>query len=189
MANAGRLIETLSLPKFLIELNIKEEWVTLVEALPTLFFLNGKLHKKLKIVKSEDLVVCFCFPDEKQRHYPYSMVRREYQKAFSLYQVARLVKRPPDQVQKFLKNKLIDKPSGFEYHIASRRPKNKYWSQDDALELRDRLYSLAPKNKDGFPASNFVLASRAEMLEEMIGETSYYVRSSDGTYLQVWKAI
>jgi len=161
----------------------------LSDVLPTLFFLNGKLHKKLKIVKSEDIIVAFCFPDESESRYFYSMVRREFQKAYSITQVSRLTKRPIAEITKFLKNKLIDKPSGFEYHIASRNPKGLRWSQDEVLALRDRLYELAPKRKDGFPSPAFKLASRAELLNAINEDASYYVRNEDGDFIRVWKVL
>lgn len=161
----------------------------MAEILPSLFFLNKKLHRKIKIVKSEDIAVAFCYPDEKHHQYFYSMVRREFQKAYSIARVSELTRRPVAEISKLLKNKLIDKPSGFEYHITSRRPKGLRWSQDDVLELRDRLYELAPKQKDGFPNSVFKLSSRAELLEAMNGDTSYYVRNEDGQFIRVWKAL
>jgi len=161
----------------------------LAEVLPSLFFLNEKLHKRLKVVKSEDIVVAFCFPDEQEHRYFYSMARREFQKAYSIAQVSELTKRPATEIDRFLKNKLIDKPSGFEYHIASRKPKGLRWSQDDVLELRDKLYDLAPKQKDGFPNPAFRLASKAELLQKINGDTSYYVKNEEGTYIKVWKAL
>lgn len=161
----------------------------MAETLPNLFFLNEKLHKKLKIVKSEDLLVAYCYPDEQRVHYLYSLVRRDYQKAYTLSEVAKLVRRPNEEIHRFLKNKLIDRPSGFEYHIETRRPRRMYWSQTEVLDLRDRLYELAPKGKDGFPLGSFRLASKAELLEAINGDASYYVRSADGQFIRVWKSL
>ena len=157
--------------------------------LPARFFLNKKLHKKLKVIKSEDLLVAFCYPDERQVHYLHSATVREHQQAFSMSQVAKLVRRPLKEVHAFLRNKLIDRPSGFEYQIASKRPMNIYWSEDEVYELRDKLYDLAPKNKDGFPDKGFKLASKAEILEEINGDVSYYVRGPNGEFTKVWRAL
>lgn len=158
-------------------------------ALPTLFFLNGKLHKKLKIIKSENLVVAFCYPDEEHKHYVYSVVLKDFKKAYSLSQVAKLVRRPQVEIFKFLKQKLIDKPSGFEYYISSRKPKQMHWSQQEVLDLRDRLYELAPKGPDGFPSGRYILASKSELLHEINGDISYYVKDQEGGFRKVWRAI
>lgn len=157
--------------------------------LPSLFFLNGKLHKKLKIVKSENLVVAFCYPDEKRVHYPYSLARRDYQKAYTIKEVAKLVKRPQAEIQRFLKNKLIDRPSGFAYQIETKRPQNLYWSQNEVLTLRDRLYELAPKGADGFPSAQFRLASKGEVMQAINGDVSYYIQTPEGEFKKVWRAI
>jgi hypothetical protein len=164
-------------------------WVILAEFLPSLFFLNKKLHKRLRIVRSEDLAITFCYPDEKQVHYMYSMLRKQFQYAYNMEQVARLVRRPKPELQKLLRNKLIDRPSGFEYSLQTKQPRHWRWSQDEVLELRDRLYDLAPKQKDGFPESRFILASKSELLEAMNGDASYYVRNAEGDYIKVWRAI
>lgn len=161
----------------------------MAEILPSLFFLNGKLHKKLKVVKSENLVVAFCYPDEERVHHVYSVVCRDYQKAYAIKEVAKIVKRPIAEIQRFIKNKLIDRPSGYLYHIATRSPRNLYWSQTEVLNLRDRLYELAPKGPDGFPFGQFRLASRAEVQEAINGDVSYYVRNAEGEYQKVWRAL
>lgn len=161
----------------------------MAELLPNFFFLNNKLHKRLKIVKSEDLAVAFCYPDEEHVHYMYSMLRRQYQGAYNLDQVSKLVRRPKKELQRLIKHKLIERPKGFKYRIETRQPICYMWSQDDVLELRDRLYDLAPKQKDGFPSSTFNLASKAELLEAMNGDSSYYVRNAEGDFIKVWRAI
>lgn len=117
------------------------------------------------------------------------MVRREFQKAYTLIETAELIDRKPKEIQMFLKNKLIDKPSGMEYAIASRRPTRLLWSEDDVLELRDRMYELLPKMKDGFPNPNAKLSSKAEILEKMNGDISYYIKNADGEHMKVWRAV
>lgn len=103
--------------------------------------------------------------------------------------VATIVRRPTKEIHRFLKNKLIDRPSGFEYTISNKRPKNMHWSQNEVLELRDRLYELAPKGEDGFPSGRYQLASRAEVLEAINGDASYYVRNAEGEYIKVWRPL
>lgn len=157
--------------------------------LPLYFFLNGKLHKRLKIVKTQDVVVAFCFIDEQTMHYRYSMTLKDFQKAYTLREAAALVKRPAKEIHGFMKRKLVDRPSGFSYRMNTKVPMNLYWSQDEIFELRDRLYELLPKGKDGYPLGNYRLASKAELREAINGDISYYVRTPDGEFKKVWRAI
>lgn len=135
------------------------------------------------------MVLAFCFEDEKHTQYLYSMVRSDFQKAFTIKEVAKLIRRPHTELQKYLKNKVIDRPSGFSYNIQTKQPRNLLWSQDDVLDLRDRVYELTPKAKDGFPSPRFILASKAEVMQKMNNQASYFVRTEDGEYKKVWRAV
>ncbi len=88
-----------------------------------------------------------------------------------------------------MKNKLIEKPSGMEYQLATRRPLRLLWSEDDVFELRERIWEMVPRNKDGFPRGSFKLATRAELKQAMRGSESYFVRNSNGENIQVWRAL
>lgn len=164
-------------------------WLTLLRTLPKLFFLDGRLHSKLKVVLSEDALLAFCYPEEERRHYIYSIVCRRFQNAYSMKETADLVRRPMKEIHALLKNKVLDKPSGFKYDIRTKRPQNWYWSEDDVFDLRDHLYEMVPKDEDGFPRRPYRLASRAELVEKMQGGTSYYVKDQEGNLHQVWKAL
>lgn len=122
-------------------------------------------------------------------HYRYSMTLKDFQKAYTLREAAALVKRPAKEIHGFMKRKLVDRPSGFSYRMNTKVPMNLYWSQDEIFELRDGLYELLPKGKDGYPLGNYRLASKAELREAINGDISYYVRTPDGEFKKVWRAI
>lgn len=119
----------------------------------------------------------------------FTLLLRDYRKAYTISEVAKIVQRPLREVHAMMKNKVIDRPSGYEYNITNKRPKNLHWSQDEIVLLRDRLYELTPKGKDGFPLRKFRLASKAEVLEAINGDVSYYIRDAEGTYRKVWRAV
>lgn len=155
---------------------------------PLLFFLEGDLHKRLKIAKVDNVLVSWNYPKEETRHYIYSDVLRNYQQAFTVKEVGELIKRPIREIQLFMKNKVTDKPSGLEYHINSRRPKRLMWSEDDVLDLRDRFHELAPKDKYGYVKSTFKLASRAELLTKLKSHGGYYIVDAQGNKVRVWRS-
>lgn len=155
---------------------------------PLLFFLDGDLHKRLKIAKVDNMLVAWNYPKEDTRHYIYSDVLRNYQQAFTIKEASALIKRPVREIELFLKNKVLDKPSGFEYHVNSRRPKGYVWSEDDMLDLRDRFHELAPKDNYGYVKSTFKLASRAELLVSLKSHGGYTVVDGQGKTVRVWRS-
>lgn len=159
------------------------------KSLPTLFFLNSKLHKRIKIAKHENIVIAFCYPEEEYNRYSYSTTLREFQKAYTLLQVATLIERPYRELQKLIKNKVVNKPSGMQYYIESRIPHRLIWSEDDVFALRNEMYDLFPKGKDGLLSGSYKLVTEASLLEKINGHRSYFITNADGEKIKVWRAV
>lgn len=134
------------------------------------------------------MLVSWNYPKEETRHYIYTDVLRNHQQAFTIKEASGLIKRPVKEIVLFMKNKVIDKPSGFEYYVQSRRPKGYLWSEDDMLDLRDRFHELAPKDKYGYVKSTFKLASRAELLVSLKSHGGYTVVDGQGKTVRVWRS-
>lgn len=156
--------------------------------IPTFFFLNKDIHKKLRVIPSENILVAWDFPEEKRVWYDYSLVRKSFQMAYKINQVSELIGRAQATLKEWLDKKIIEHPSGRIYKIHNRLPSTYYWSEDDVLNLRDQIFELAPKNKYGEPYRNFQLISRAELMAKMRGDNSLYIRSESGEFIKVWKA-
>jgi hypothetical protein len=157
-------------------------------SVPNYFFLNNKLYKKIRVVRSEDYIVAWSYEDEMRMRFSNSATRRQATKAYTTYETARLIERPVRFINNYIQRGLIPQPSGRSYTIKNRRPREAYWSQDDILYLRDRIYELTPKNKYGDPNSQFKLISKAELLAKMNDGEAYYVKGDDGQFTRVWKA-
>lgn len=155
---------------------------------PLLFFLDGDLHRRLKVAKVDNVLVSWNYPKEETRHYIYTDVLKNHQQAFTIKEAGALIKRPVHEISLFMKNKVLDKPSGFEYHINSRRPKRLMWSEDDILDLRDRFHELAPKDKYGYVKTQFKLASRAEVLAKLKSHGGYSIVDAQGNQVRVWRS-
>ncbi len=157
--------------------------------IPKKFFLNKELHKNIRVIKSENILVAWNYPEEKRMWYDHALVKREFQNAYKLSEVAGLIGRRASVLIDWIERRLIQHPSGQEYNINNRTPKSQYWSEDDVLDLRDQIFNLTPKNKYGEPYKSFDLISRSELVAKMRGNESYYVRAEDGAYVQIWKAL
>lgn len=158
-------------------------------SVPTYFFLDDVLHKKLRVIVSENVLVAWNYPDEKRLWLDHSWVKKNYQKAYKLVQVAELIGRSKNSLADLLDRKLVRHPSGKAYRIHNRMPSTTYWSEDDVLDLRDQLYALTPKNKYNEPYRGFKLISKAELLAKMRGDSGLYVKNEEGEFVKIWKAI
>jgi hypothetical protein len=159
-----------------------------MDLVPKYFFLDKKLYQKVRVVKSENYVVAWCFQDEKRVWLTYSYVRKNAEQAYTLSEVAELVDRPKAKLLAFMNRNLVDMPSGRLYNIRNKVPGRWLWSEQDVLNLRDSLFEMAPKNKYGEPYSNLKLISRAELLSKMRKDASLYVRNENGDFVKVWRA-
>ncbi len=154
-----------------------------------MFFLDGNLHQKIKVVKSENILVAWNYPREERSHYNYQQVRRRFQCAFDVKQAAELLEEPVLKIKKLLKNNILSRGSGVSYAIATRRPGAVYWSEDDLLDMRSELFAIAKKNVYGEPYAGFKLISEAELVHKIRGGESYYIKNKDGEFVKVWRAI
>lgn len=157
--------------------------------IPTYFFLNKKLHKLMAIIKSEDVVIAFSFPDEKNIRYLYTQVRKNYESAYNVSQVSELLGRPVKEIKDLMIRGLAEFPSGKAYAIKTQRPTKSYWSQEDVIALREAMLATVSKDKYGFPNKNYKIVSPSELLAKMRGDTATYAKTPDGKFIKVWKAI
>lgn len=157
--------------------------------LPNYFFLDEKLYKKIRVVRNENLLVAWSFPEEKRMWLNYQQSLKRFQSAYTIKEVAELIQKKPEYLKKLVKNNLIDRGSGMSYSVKTRQPLAVYWSEDDVRNLRADLFALAKKNEYGEPAGNFKLISEAELVAKMRGGDSYFIQDKNGNFVKVWRAI
>lgn len=153
-----------------------------------LFFLNEEIHKRLLEIPSENVLVAWNYPQEKRMWYDRTFVKRAYDNAYTIKEVAALLNETTSDIMNYMSRGIIAKPFKI-YHIESRRAKCYVWAEKEILEIRDRLYDLAPKNKYGEPSKNLKLISKGELLAKMRNDSAYYIRGEDGEFVKVWKNI
>lgn len=156
-------------------------------SIPNLFFLNSKLHKKLRHITQEAAVVAWNYPDQKRSWYLVADVLRGMQVAYRISEVADILSRPPEQIRGWLRSDIVSYPSGRTFDVKTKIPKALFWSEDDILRMRDEILEIAPKNKYGEPLANFRLPSRQDVLARLHPDSSYYVKDDDGNFIKVWK--
>jgi hypothetical protein len=158
-----------------------------MDLLPNYFFLDKKLYRKIRVVKTENYVVAWSYDDERRMRFNYSSVRREAAQAFALPEVSKLIDKPKSLILSYLRRNLIDYPSGRVYSTRNKKPGKWMWSEQDVLDLREAIFEMAPKNKYGEPYANFKLVSKSELLSRINKDTSYYVKADDGDFIKIWR--
>ena len=148
-----------------------------------MFFLDGKLYKKLAVVASDNSVVAFCYQDENTVWLNRTEVRKKYRKAYSITRAAGLMSTSSDKIKAVYNTGLMKNRPEFSYHIDTGRKYQKiksYISQDDMLELRQVIWDQLPKNQFGIP-HNDTMPNEAELKHRMdLGDDREFVVVDDG---------
>lgn len=155
--------------------------------IPSMFYLNGRLHKKLKIVKSDDSVVAWCYEDAERVWYPRSLVRQEFKRAYTIPGAANLMRVSTNSVKDVYKTKLLPMPE-CTYDLNSFRPLKSYVSEDDMLDLRQAIWDMLPKNRFGEP-KNDTMTSEPELISLMHSDDERnFIITNDNEIIQIFRA-
>lgn len=155
--------------------------------IPRMFYLNKELHKLLKEQRVDNSIIAWNYPQEKRMLYQLTLVRKNFEFAFSVLEVASLLKIKVGKLKVLLAKNMIHVPSSREYKITNKTPMSYWFSEDDILKIRDDLQEMIPRNNDGSYSSVYSLPSRGELMAEMRGESKLYMKNHDGTLIRVWR--
>lgn len=152
------------------------------------FFLNGDHHKVLRISRAEDLVMAWNYNNAKRVTYPWSITKKNMQKAFSIKEVCKIFQRDRLVIHDYIQQEKIKRPAQC-YTIDSRRIPSKFlFSEDDMRELHSYLLTVhrgRPRNDGLITPSKLI--SRAELEAIMREERILYAKDGSGEYVPVWK--
>jgi len=84
------------------------------------FFLDGKIHKSLRISRARDEIVAWCYPERRRVMYNYSLVNKHMQKAYTLREAAKLLNRHKITVEDYILAGKIQQPTKI-YQYGRRR--------------------------------------------------------------------
>lgn len=130
-----------------------------------MFFLDGLLHRKIRIINSDNSVVAWCYQEESRKWYPRNLVRRNFQKAYTINQAAKLMRTQTRRLKEVF-DKGLFKPPERTYNLSNYAPGKGYINQEDMLELRQVVWDTLPKNRFGEP-TNDTMANELELEQAM----------------------
>lgn len=145
------------------------------------FFLDGKIHKSLRVSRAKDEIVAWCYPDKRRVMYSYSLVKKNMKKAYSIKEAGQILNRHKVTVENYILDGKIQVPYRI-YPISN--PDNPGWtkymlSEEDIIKIHEFIL------EDGYTAD---FPSRSELLALLRHETILYTKTNDGRFVPVWKA-
>lgn len=149
-----------------------------------MFFLDEKLYKKIKLVKSDDSIVAFDFQEEERVWLPVRAVLKNYKRAFTMSQAANMLSVTNGLVREVVNEGKVTSPV-LAYNPRNFAPRGYYISEENMMELRDVIWDLLPKNKYGEPFKDTMPSPddlKARLHSE--DERNYVVR--DNEFIQIF---
>lgn len=155
------------------------------------FFLNGKLHRRLRIVRPEDKIETWCYPDQRRVVYTYSDVKKNYKPAFTTREVGEMVNRAPRVVERMAREQVFDPAPPMMYTLSSAmNPYGYRWSEEHIMGLHSYLLTVhrGRPRKDGRTTPSSNLPTARELRAMVRQEQVLYVRTEDGEFVPTWRA-
>lgn len=145
------------------------------------FFLDGKIHKSLRVSRARDEIVAWSYPDKKRVMYSYSLVKKHMNRAYTLKEAAKLLNKHKITLEDYILEGKIQEPTRI-YPISN--PEDGTWSmymlgEEDILKIHQFILD------DGYSSST---PSRSELLALLRHDTILYTKTTDGRFVPVWKA-
>jgi hypothetical protein len=156
---------------------------------PTMFFYEDKLHKYIKIIRSDNSLVAWCYQDEERQRLPLQHVKKYHDKAYTLKQAAALIRCSEKTIKELIKKQMVKVPEkAYDYIHGTYDPLLDYINAKDMLDLRQAVWDQLPKNRFGEPYRD-EMASDIELEYRMqAGDDREYIVTDDGDIIKIYKA-
>jgi MerR HTH family regulatory protein len=152
------------------------------------FYINGKLHKMLRLTRSRDEAVAWCFSEHKTRIYQWSEVRRRASRGFTIGEVSEMVMRTPRMIQYYMEWGLLEKPE-LTYSLTTGNPGMLIFSEEDVYKIRD----IAAGMHKGRPRADGIISprdiiSKQELTALMKYDLVLYAKNKNGEFVPLYAA-
>ena len=144
------------------------------------FFLNGKVHKVLRLSRARDEVIAWSYLDKKRMMYSYSQVDKNMEKAYSISEVSKILGRHRVTIEEYILQGKIRQPQKV-YPISNPESTwSKYMlSESDIMDIHQFIID-AGHIRD--------LPSKSELQALLKHSLIMYTKTEDGKFVPVWKA-
>ena len=144
------------------------------------FFLNGNVHKVLRLSRAKDEVVAWSYLDNKRVMYSYAQVDKHMERAYGIVEVSKIIGRHRVTIEEYILQGKVKQPQKV-YPISNPDSSwSKYmFSESDILDIHQFIID-AGHIRD--------LPSRSELQAILKHNLILYTKTDDGKFVPVWKA-
>jgi len=144
------------------------------------FFLNGKVHKVLRLSRAKDEVVAWSYLDKKRVMYSYTQVDKNMEKAYTVAEVSKILGRHKVTIEEYILQGKVKQPQKV-YPISNPESTwSKYMlNEANILDIHEFIID-AGHIRD--------LPSRSELQALLKHNLIMYTKTEDGKFVPVWKA-
>ena len=144
------------------------------------FFLNGKVHKVLRLSRAKDEVVAWSYVDKKRVMYSYAQVEKSMERAYTVVEAGKILGRHSVTIEEYILQVKIKQPQKV-YPISNPESTwSKYMlSESDILDIHQFIID-AGHIRD--------LPSRSELQAILKHNLILYTKTEDGKFVPVGKA-
>ena len=144
------------------------------------FFLNGKVHKVLRLSRAKDEVVAWSYVDKKRVMYSYAQVDKSMERAYTVVEAGKILGRHRVTIEEYILQGKIKQPQKV-YPISNPESTwSKYMlSESDILDIHQFIID-AGHIRD--------LPSRSELQAILKHNLILYTKTEEGKFVPVWKA-
>ena len=144
------------------------------------FFLNGKVHKVLKLSRAKDEITAWSYLDKKRVMYSYSQVEKNMEKAYTVVEVGKILGRHRVTIEEYILQGKIKQPQKV-YPISNPESTwSKYMlSESDILDIHQFIIDAGHIRE---------LPSKSELQAILKHNLILYTKTEDGKFVPVWKA-
>jgi len=144
------------------------------------FFLNGKVHKVLRLSRAKDEVVAWSYLDNKRVMYSYAQVDKHMERAYGIVEVSKIIGRHRVTIEEYILQGKVKQPQKV-YPISNPDSSwSKYmFSESDILDIHQFIID-AGHIRD--------LPSRSELQAILKHNLILYTKTDEGKFVPVWKA-
>jgi hypothetical protein len=144
------------------------------------FFLNGKVHKVLRLSRAKVEVVAWSYLDNKRVMYSYAQVDKHMERAYGIVEVSKIIGRHRVTIEEYILQGKVKQPQKV-YPISNPDSSwSKYmFSESDILDIHQFIID-AGHIRD--------LPSRSELQAILKHNLILYTKTDDGKFVPVWKA-
>jgi hypothetical protein len=144
------------------------------------FFLNGKVHKVLRLSRAKDEVIAWSYLDNKRVMYSYAQVDKHMERAYGIVEVSKILGRHRVTIEEYILQGKVKQPQKV-YPISNPDSSwSKYmFSESDILDIHQFIID-AGHIRD--------LPSRSELQAILKHNLILYTKTDDGKFVPVWKA-